>query len=130
MTAGEQVRIRSFGGAGRTPVWLTGPVTVRRAPGVLVVGRTDDGERVLRLAAAAVPVVRRVLPDWTPRLVVEVPATAAALDDALGAEPGDLRRRGRGDRERRRVVGPRRRPCTSTSTRRSSAGSAPSAPRW
>ena len=88
VTAGEQVRIRSFGGAGRTPVWLTGPVTVRRAPGVLVVGRTDDGERVLRLAAAAVPVVRRVLPDWTPRLVVEVPATAAALDDALGAERG------------------------------------------
>ncbi len=88
VTAGAQVRIRSFGGAGRTPVWLTGPVTVRRAPGVLVVGRTDDAERVLRLAAAAVPVVGRVLPDWTPRLVVEVPATAAALDDALGADRG------------------------------------------
>ena len=88
VTAGAQVGIRSFGGAGRTPVWLTGPVTVRRAPGVLVVDRADDAERMLSLAAAAVPVVRRVLPDWTPRLVVEVPATAAALDDALGADEG------------------------------------------
>jgi hypothetical protein len=35
-----------------------------------------------------VPVVLRVLPDWRPRLVVEVPASAAALDRTLAAEPG------------------------------------------
>ena len=40
------------------------------------------------LARRAVRVVRRVLPEWPGGLVVEVPASAAALDAALGVEPG------------------------------------------
>ncbi len=77
--------------AGRVPVWLSGPVRVRRVTGALLVGGAgvDDlalEERVLRLARRAVPVVRRVLPDWRSPVVVEVPAGAAALDRAL-AEP-------------------------------------------
>jgi hypothetical protein len=35
-----------------------------------------------------VPTVRRVLQGWRPRLVVEVPGSADALDDTLGAEHG------------------------------------------
>ena len=42
----------------------------------------------MRLASASVGVVRRVLPDWRQPSVVEVPATSAALDRALDAEPG------------------------------------------
>ena len=45
-------------------------------------------DRYARLARTAVPVVRRVLPQWRPRLVVEVPPSADALDRAVGAEPG------------------------------------------
>jgi hypothetical protein len=67
---------------------------VRRAPRVLVVvagagslGRSE-AERYERLASASVGVVDRVLPDWRGRLVVEVPATSAALARALDSEPG------------------------------------------
>ncbi len=35
-----------------------------------------------------IDVVHRVLPSWRPRVVVEVPASAADLDAALGAAPG------------------------------------------
>ena len=92
----DRVAIAGFGqpGAGRVPGWLAGPVVVRRAPRVLVVvagagslGRSE-AERYVRLASASVGVVRRVLPEWRGRLVVEVPATSAALDRALDAEPG------------------------------------------
>jgi hypothetical protein len=48
----------------------------------------SEAERYERLASASVGVVGRVLPDWHGRLVVEVPATSAALDRALDAEPG------------------------------------------
>ncbi len=75
------------GDAGRSPVWLTGPVQVRRGGGALVVAATQVG-RYDRLARDAVPVVRRVLPQWRSGLVVEVPPTGAALDAALGAEDG------------------------------------------
>jgi hypothetical protein len=92
----DRVAIAGFGrpGAGRVPGWLAGPVVVRRAPRVLVVvagagslGRSE-AERYVRLASASARVVGRVLPDWRGRLVVEVPATSAALDRALDAEPG------------------------------------------
>ncbi|WP_432479795.1 hypothetical protein [Nocardioides sp. GXQ0305] len=70
-----------------SPVWLTGPVRVVRGPRALVVAADDPG-RYARLARAAVPVVRRVLPAWRAGLVVEVPRSGEELDDALGAEPG------------------------------------------
>lgn len=97
---GGSVTITGFGAdasSGRVPLWLAGPVTVRRAPGVLAVVAGDDlaagasAGRYLRLGATAVRVVHRVLPAWRADLVVEVPATGAALDGALDAEPGHYR---------------------------------------
>lgn len=86
-----RVQVVSVGGGDRrTPVWMAGPVTVRRTARTLVVA-SGAGERIehyQRVADAAVPVVRRVLPHWRPRLVVEVPADLAALDAALAVEPG------------------------------------------
>ncbi len=74
----------------RTPVWMDGPVQVRRTATTLVVAAAGvPVDRYARLAARAVPVVQRVLTDWRPRLVVEVPTDARALDRALDAEPGD-----------------------------------------
>ena len=78
--------------ASRSPVWLTGPVRVSSSPRALVVlaGPTAPGEGAAYAARArrAVAVTGRVLADDEPRLVVEVPADEAALDAALGAEPG------------------------------------------
>lgn len=74
---------------GRSPVWLSGPVEVRRTPETLVLTADAAGaDRYARLAERAVPVVRRVVTGWRPRLVVEVPASAEGLDRALDAEPG------------------------------------------
>lgn len=86
--SGDRTAIAGIGGTTElSPVWLTGPVRVERAPDTLVVAATDAA-RYGRLAGSAVPVVRRVLPRWRSGLVVEVPTSAAALDAALGAEPG------------------------------------------
>lgn len=81
---------RIGGGDRRSPLWLSGPLQVRRSPDTLVVvqGRAAQANRVARLARAAVPQVRDVLPGWTPRLVVEMPATERRLDAALLADPG------------------------------------------
>ncbi|MEV7428767.1 hypothetical protein AB0N29_04045 [Nocardioides sp. NPDC092400] len=88
-SAGEAVVTDIGGGDGRTPLWLTGPVEVRRTPEVLVVAAPGaDLAGVTRRAEAAVPVVRRVLDRWRPRLVVEVPSSADGLGDLLGAEDG------------------------------------------
>lgn len=77
------------GGETRSPVWLSGAVSVRRTPETLVLAAAAaDADRYARLASRAVPVVRRVVTDWRPRLVVEVPATADDLDRALDADPG------------------------------------------
>ena len=85
---GGRTTIAGIGGpSGLSPVWLTGPVSVQRGPGALVVAATDVA-RYGRLARAAVPVVRRMLPQWRSGLVVEVPDSAAALDAALGADEG------------------------------------------
>ena len=41
-----------------------------------------------RRVSRGIDVVHRVLPDWKPRVVVEVPASAAALNRSLGVPPG------------------------------------------
>ncbi|WP_345524274.1 hypothetical protein [Nocardioides conyzicola] len=89
---GDRVALTGFGGDDRvSPVWLSGPVEVRRTSStlVLVAGSAADADRYAARARAAVPVVRKVLPGWRRGLVVEVPASARALEQALGADPGD-----------------------------------------
>jgi hypothetical protein len=81
---------RIGGGDRRSPLWLAGPVQVRRSAHTLVEVQGDraEADRVARLARAAVPQVRRVLRAWSGPLVVEVPATEQRLDEALHARPG------------------------------------------
>ena len=82
------VAIVDVGGTGGvSPVWLSGPVQVRRSADTLVLAARDPG-RYARLARRAVVVVRRVLPRWRDGLVVEVPRSATALDAALDVERG------------------------------------------
>jgi hypothetical protein len=90
---GTTVRVTGLGGGdGRTPVWLSGPVEVRRAAQslVLVAGqdRGEEADVVSERAQRAVSVVERVLPQWSGGLVVEVPTDEAGVDAALGASPG------------------------------------------
>jgi len=73
---------------GRTPVWLTGPVSVLSAPRTLVIDRAAGAAQFLRLAKQALTDVGRVLPAWHGPLVIEVPATQAGLERALGASVG------------------------------------------
>lgn len=79
------------GGDRRTPVWMSGPVEVRRTVSTLVI--VDGGDRAAdafaRRARTAVPVVRRVLHDWHGGLVVEVPGSARDLQHALDSNPGE-----------------------------------------
>lgn len=90
---GKRAGIVSFGGGERvTPLWLTDRLQVRRSAVALVMladGSTRSLTTYTRLANAAVPVVRRVLPDWRSGLVVEIPGSSAQLDDVLGAQPGE-----------------------------------------
>jgi hypothetical protein len=98
-TGGGYMAVAGLGAddSGRMPVWLAGPATVERGPGVLVVvagqGATTRAEaaRYERLAEKAVRVVHRVIPSWHSRLVVEVPVSGAGVDRAIGAEPGHTR---------------------------------------
>ena len=86
-----QLAIAGLGGGDRrSPLWLSGPVDVRRSRDalVLVQGDAAEADRVAGLAAHAVPQVRRVLPGWGGHLVVEVPATEQRLASALRADPG------------------------------------------
>lgn len=91
---GDRVALAGFGDSGGSgglePVWLSGPVEVRRTPQTLVLvdGSAADADRYATRAAAAVPTVRRVLPGWRRGLVVEVPASSRALERAVGGEPG------------------------------------------
>ncbi|MDP2772450.1 MAG: hypothetical protein Q8O61_02750 [Nocardioides sp.] len=93
---GTRVAIAGVGGGDRVaPLWMAGPVTVRRTADVLVLVSGDGGaargvaKRYLDLGLAALPVVRRVLPRWEGGLVLEVPSTQAELDKTLGADPGE-----------------------------------------
>lgn len=88
---GARVALTAAGvGGGRAPLWLTDDLQVRRTDSrvVMVAGTRRDLVRYDRLARTALPAVRRVLPGTDRGLVVEVPASAAALDAALGADEG------------------------------------------
>ena len=88
---GDRVAVTGIGGGGRiSPLWMSGPLQVRRSADtlVLVEGSAREARDVARRAEAAVPVVRRVLPTWQRGLVVEVPASVDALDRTLDADPG------------------------------------------
>ncbi|MFC7494764.1 MULTISPECIES: hypothetical protein [unclassified Nocardioides] len=88
----DRVALAGFGGVRRvSPVWLSGPVDVRRTPSTLVLVAEGAGEadRYAARAEASAPAVRRVLPDWRRGLVVEVPESAPALEEALLATDGD-----------------------------------------
>jgi hypothetical protein len=78
------------GGDRRSPIWLAGPVQVRRTATslVLVDGSKREADRMAALARRAVPQVRQVLPRWRGGLVVEVPATQGGLERALRAHRG------------------------------------------
>jgi hypothetical protein len=90
-TVDDEVYLDSVGGGGRRlPLWLSGDVEVRRTTGTLVLvdGRDATAARYARLARAAVPVVREVLPSWRTGLVVEVPGSVTTLNEALASDPG------------------------------------------
>lgn len=75
--------------AKRLPLWLTGPVVVRRVPGALVVvaGEATDIELLARRTRRAVAATRPLLGRGD-GLVVEVPADSQQLHRALGADRG------------------------------------------
>lgn len=84
--AGGRQLIAAFGGTdGRTPLWLTGPVTGVASGRTLVIASGDSGPRYSQLARRALADVAKVLPAWTGALVIEVPATQLALTEALDA---------------------------------------------
>jgi hypothetical protein len=88
---GGRVAITGIGGGGHpSPLWLSGPLQVRRTDRtlVMVAGSPASADAYARRAAAAVPVVRRVLPQWRRGLVVEVPASVDDLDRVLAADRG------------------------------------------
>ena len=89
---GAALGVVGFGATdqGRVPLWLRGELSVARADGVLVLvdGTPSEAAAVARRVERGAQVVRRVLPGWTAPVVVEVPASAADLDETLGAEPG------------------------------------------
>lgn len=87
-----RVGLAGVGGGGRrSPLWMTGPLQVRRTPStlVMVAGTPAEADQYAARARTAVPVVRRVLPQWHSGLVLEVPASAHDLDLTLDADPGE-----------------------------------------
>ncbi|RJS44849.1 hypothetical protein [Nocardioides cavernaquae] len=88
---GERIRLHAIGGGARpVPLWLAGPLEVRRTADtlVLVAGPAANADRYAQLARRAVPAVEAVV-GGHPRVVVEVPAGPADLDRTLGARTGD-----------------------------------------
>jgi hypothetical protein len=91
---GDGLAIAGFGAPasseGRVPLWLRGELAVSRSDDhlVLVDGAQSEADEVAQRVARGIPVVRKVLPEWSGPVVVEVPASAADLDETLGAAPG------------------------------------------
>lgn len=78
--------IAAIGGIdGRTPLWLSGPVTAVASGRTLVIARGDAGPQYSRLARQAIIDVAKVLPDWQGPLVIEVPANQRELNQLLDA---------------------------------------------
>jgi hypothetical protein len=75
---------------GRVPLWLRGELAVSRSDDhlVLVDGAQSEADEVAQRVTRGIPVVRTVLPGWSSPVVVEVPASAADLDETVGAAPG------------------------------------------
>jgi hypothetical protein len=72
-----------------SPLWMVEPVRVKRTPRSLVISAGRVGlVRFSRLADRAVTDVRKVLPAWRGRLVVEVPDTQRTLSQVLGSQAG------------------------------------------
>jgi len=70
------------------PLWLLSRVRAQHSGRALAVTTADvSPRRFLGLADQAVVDVRKVLPRWRGRLVVEVPADQEELDRTLGAQP-------------------------------------------
>ena len=87
---GRALLVDAGGGDRRTPLWLTGPLDVHRTADTLVATEAaGEAAAYARYARRAVPVVRRVLPRWRGRLVVEVPDGAGGLDEMLAADAGE-----------------------------------------
>lgn len=87
---GDHVAAVGGEGADRMPVWLSGPVAVRRTASTVVFGPRGPADigRYARWARRAVGQVRSVL-GGHPRLAVEVPVDSGALHRALGAKNGE-----------------------------------------
>ncbi|KRF17954.1 hypothetical protein ASG90_06425 [Nocardioides sp. Soil797] len=88
---GKHASIVSVGGGDRrTPLWLTGPMQVRRTSSSLVVAAEGrPAGAFAERARTAVKQVREVIPTWQQKLVIEVPDSGEQLDDLLNADPGD-----------------------------------------
>jgi hypothetical protein len=91
---GDGLAIAGYGAPtaseGRVPLWLRGELAVSRSDDhlVLVDGAQSEADEVAQRVARGIPVVRKVLPEWSGPVVVEVPASAADLDETLGVAPG------------------------------------------
>ena len=84
-----EVVVADIGAASRTPVWLLGPLDVRRGSGTLVVARdAEDAGELHRGLRQAVADVRTVLPRWRGPVVAYAPADRRELEAVLAAEPG------------------------------------------
>ncbi|MDN5894837.1 MAG: hypothetical protein L0H93_12515, partial [Nocardioides sp.] len=90
---GDEARLISVGGGDRrTPLWMTRRLEVRRTPEALVMATRGEDvplASIVAKARTAVRVVRRVVPRWKQKLVVEVPSSGVDLDALLGAEAGE-----------------------------------------
>ena len=90
---GERAAIAGLGGGDRiTPLWWGQQLVVRRTASALVMAGGDDAAReartYLQRVDRAIVVVRRVLPQWRPSVVLEVAASATDLDASLDAPAG------------------------------------------
>lgn len=87
---GPDGQLTGFGGGDDAmPLWLSGPVQVRRTPETLVLtAGSADADHFGAMATKAVQVVDRVFPDWRGPLVVEVPENEAGLDALMGQPAG------------------------------------------
>lgn len=74
---------------GATPLWMLQRVDVRRTGRALVaLAGNGSAQRFSGLADQAVVDVRKVLPNWRGRLVVEVPGDEQQLGRVLGSQAG------------------------------------------